>query len=275
MAAEDYFLLGRALSRTGQDDQALKTLEMAKAADPDRLEMLDELAQVYFRKDLPAAAEAIAERLIREPGWEVRGQLLMGTCLAARNDPAGAARALQRAFQLDPAGKAAAPQPVEPLRMLLVRSWLKSGQPTEARRVLEMLPVSGSDPESAWLLSRCFLQEGDLGPATAALERAGSYRGDWPLDPEPATYVGEAKCASCHAEIARSVLASHHSTTFSRPTDPGSVSMPDRPLADPADPQVSHSFGPGKDGLKVEAKVGDQVYRALARYAFGIVPIVM
>ena len=27
MTAEDYFLLGRALSRTGQDDSALKSLE--------------------------------------------------------------------------------------------------------------------------------------------------------------------------------------------------------------------------------------------------------
>src|SRR5207247_1619140 len=70
MTAEDYFLLGRALSRTGQDDLAWKSLEAARAADPDRPETLDELAQVDLRTDRPAAAEAIAERLAQQPGWE-------------------------------------------------------------------------------------------------------------------------------------------------------------------------------------------------------------
>src|SRR5262249_56327098 len=56
MTAEDYFLLGRALSRTGQDELAVKSLEAARAADPARLELLDELGQVYFRTARPAAA---------------------------------------------------------------------------------------------------------------------------------------------------------------------------------------------------------------------------
>ncbi len=269
MTAEDDFLLGRALSRTGQDELALKFLEKAQAADPDRLEMLDELAQVYFRRDRPAAAEAIADRLVHEPGWEARGQLLLGTCLAARNDPAGAARALRRAFDLDPEGQAASPHPVGPLRMLLVRSLLQSGQPTEARRMIQARPGFESDPESSWLLSRCFLQERAWEPAAAALERAGTYRDQWPLEPEPAPYVGAAKCGSCHRSNYQAVLASHHATTFSRPRDPGSLSLPDHRVSDPADPKVSLTFEPGEDGIRVETKVGDQVYRALARYAFG------
>ena len=77
MTAEDYFLLGRSLSRTGQDDLALKALEASRDAEPDRLEMLDELAQVYFRKDRPAAAPAIAERLIHQPRREARSQLYL------------------------------------------------------------------------------------------------------------------------------------------------------------------------------------------------------
>src|SRR5438270_14006569 len=111
MTAEDYFLLGRALSRTGQDDLALKSLETARDAEPDRLETLDELAQVYFRKDRPAAAEGLARRLLREPGWEARAQLMLGTFRAAQHDPAGAADALRRGFELDPDGKAASPHP--------------------------------------------------------------------------------------------------------------------------------------------------------------------
>src|SRR5262249_33985440 len=117
MTAEDYFLLGRALSRTGQDDLALKSFEVARAADPERLEMLDELAQVYFRTDRPAAAVALAERLAREPSWEARAQLMLGTFRAELNDPAGAVRALRRAFALDPEGKVAAPHSARPLRL--------------------------------------------------------------------------------------------------------------------------------------------------------------
>ena len=45
---------------------------------------------------------------------------MLGTFRAARHDPDGAARALQRAFELDPEGKAAAPHPAGPLRLLLV-----------------------------------------------------------------------------------------------------------------------------------------------------------
>ena len=65
---------------------------------------------------------------------------MLGTFRAARHDPAGAAQALQRAFELDPDGKAAAPHPAGPLRMLLVRSLLQSAQPAEARRVLQAIP---------------------------------------------------------------------------------------------------------------------------------------
>ncbi len=269
MTAEDYFLLGRALSRTGQDDLALKSLEVARDADPDRPEMLDELAQVYYRKDRPVAAEELASRLVREPGREARAQLMLGTFRAARHDPAGAARALQRAFELDPDGKAAAPQPARPLRLLWVRSLLQSAQPAEARRVLEAIPEWQSDPESAWLSSRSFLQERVWSQAATALQAAGSYRRNHPLEPEPAPYVGADACAECHRSTYDTVLNSRHGTTFARARDARSLPLPDRPFPDPADPKVQHRYERRDDGIHVETRVGDQVFRALARYALG------
>ena len=269
MTAEDYFLLGRALSRTGQDDLALKSLEVARDADPDRPEMLDELAQVYYRKDRPVAAEELASRLVREPGLEARAQLMLGTFRAARHDPAGAARALQRAFELDPDGKAAAPQPARPLRLLWVRSLLQSAQPAEARRVLEAIPEWQSDPESAWLSSRSFLQERAWSQAATALQAAGSYRRDHPLEPEPAPYVGADACAECHRSTYDTVLNSRHGTTFARARDARSLPLPDQPFPDPADPKVQHRYRARDDGIHVETRVGDQVFRALARYALG------
>jgi tetratricopeptide (TPR) repeat protein len=269
MSAEDYFLLGRALSRTGQDELALRSLETARAADPKRWETLDELSRVYFRNDRPAAAEEIATRLAEQPPWEVRGQLMLATARAVRNDPAGAVRALQRALKLDPELTAAAPYPAKPLRLLLVRSLLRTGQPALARAALPAGAASGSDPESAWLLSRCFLQEREWRQAADALEQGASYRHDYPIEPEPAPFVGAARCALCHRAIAQSVLASRHATTFSLPRDPKALSFPEQRIADPADSTVSHTFQPANDGIHMETRVRDQIFRAVARYAFG------
>jgi tetratricopeptide (TPR) repeat protein len=269
MAAEDYFLLGRALSRTGQDELAEKSLEASLAADPGRPETWEALAPILARRDRSVAAEDLAERLARAPGWEVRGLMMLGTFRAQNQDPAGAAQALRRAFALDPDGKAAAPQPPGPLRLLLARCLLQLGRPVEARRILQAIAGSGSDPQFAWLLSRCFLQEKAWAAAAAALEAARSYREDYPLDPEPASYVGAARCGSCHRSNYQSVMASRHARTFSRPRDPRALTLPDHPVPDPADPQVSHTFQAAEDGIRAETRVRDQVFRALGHYAFG------
>jgi tetratricopeptide (TPR) repeat protein len=269
MTGEDYFLLGRALSRTGQDDLALKALEAAHDVDPDRIEMLDELAQVYSRKDRAGAAAAIAERLSQEPGWETRACMMLGTFRAALNDPAGAARCLERAYELDPTAKAAAPHPAQPLWMLMVRSLLQTGRAAKARHYLETIPQVSSAPEFAWLRSRSFFQDKDWKEAAKALDSSASYRTENPLEPEPAPYVGAARCASCHRSIYETHLLSRHSTTFGHARDPGHFPLPDRPLPDPVQPEVTHSFQRLESGIKVETRAGDQVFHALASYALG------
>ncbi len=216
MTTEDYFLLGRCLSRTGQDDLALKALETAREADPNEPEMLDELAQVYLRKQRPAAAAALSRRLIPRQRWEARANLTLGTALAELRDPAAAASALSRAFELDPLGKAAADLTAGPFQMLLTRCLLQTGRPAEARRILENMAAARPDEESAWLLSRCFIQQKAWDKAARALQSAGSYRADHPLDPEPASYVGSARCASCHNAESDAYLSSRHNATFAR-----------------------------------------------------------
>jgi len=194
---------------------------------------------------------------------------MLGIFRTSLNDPAGAVRALRRAFELDPSGKAAAPASAAPFQKLLVRSLLQTGKPAEARLFLRSLPTWENDSEASWLMSRCFLQEKDWKHAALALKGAGSYRHDYPLDPEPAPYVGAARCALCHAAEYKAVTASRHATTFSFARQPQAVPLPDRPVPDPGDPRVSHTFRRGHDGIGVESRVGDQVFRALAVYAFG------
>jgi tetratricopeptide (TPR) repeat protein len=269
MTAEDYFLLGRALSRTGDDDSALKSFQAADNADPQRGENLNALAETYFRMDLDSAAEATAERLTHTEGWETRAQLMLGMFRWERHDPAGAARALERAFERDPTGKAAAPASAAPFQKVLVRSLLQLRQPERARRYLQQFRLVGSDSETAWLLSRCFLQEKDPERAAALLDQARAHREEFAFDPEPAYHVGAAKCGSCHRQIYNSVLASRHGTTFARVVDLEGVALPDHALPDPGNPAVTHTLKRTEDGIRVETRVGDKVLAAVARYAFG------
>ena len=269
MDSEDFYLLGRAHGRTGQLDAAYKSYETARLGNPDHPETLFALAQLYLQNDRDFAAEEIGERLALLSGWEARGQLVLGPARAALNDAGGAARALQGWLQLDPRGEAARPAPVGPFQMLLARSLLKARQPVEARRLLETILVAAPDPEASWLLSRSFIQERNWEKAAAVLEQAPSFRAEHPLEPEPAPYVGEARCAKCHREIFQSLLASTHATTFSRGRELGQLALPPKPIPDPGDPQVTHSWNRLGQTLQVETRYRDQVSRAVVDYAFG------
>jgi cytochrome c-type biogenesis protein CcmH/NrfG len=267
--AEDLFLLGRALSRTGQIDAAFKSYERARLADPDHPATLDALAQLYLRNDRENAAEEAAERLVRQPGWEARGLLLLGAARAELHDPNGAVQALRRFFQLDPEGRAAAPSPVRTFRLLLARSLLRSRQPAEARRLLQDLLAREPDAEAAWLLGRCYIQEQDWGRAATMLQPGASFRAEHPLESEPAPYVGAARCAGCHREIYRSLIATKHATTFSRARELDTLVLPPHPLPDPGNPQVTHDFMRRDGSLQIETRAGEQAQRAVIDYAFG------
>ncbi len=269
METEDLFLLGRSLMRTGKVDLAFKTYERARLANPDHPETLNALAQLYLQNDRESAAEVAAERLVRQPGWEARGLLVLGTARAELHDPAGAVVALRRFFELDPEGAVAAPSPVRPFRLLLARSLLKTRRPAEARQVLANLLAQGPDAEASWLLGRSYIQEKDWDRAAALLEPGESFRAEHPLESEPAPYVGAVRCAACHAEIYRSLMATKHATTFSRPQDLDRLALPSNPVPDPGNPQVTHEFKRARGSLEVKTKAREEVQRAVIDYAFG------
>ena len=130
-------------------------------------------------------------------------------------------------------------------------------------------PGPRADPEASWLLSRVYLQQGAIAEAQEALARAGSYRGDNPLEDEPSPYVGEARCQPCHAAIFRDSLANRHTQTYYRGAQLRGLPRPDRPLADPTDPKVTHAIKEVDGALWEETRVGDTVLRSLIEYAFG------
>lgn len=267
--AEDLFLLGRALIRGGQVDSAYEAYRTALERDPDHPEVLAALAALYARTDRVYAAAEVAERLARQPASEARAQVILGRIRAEVQDPAGAARALRRGLQLDPQGRAVAPLPVASIRKLLAASLLKTGRPAEARTALDTLLGADPDPEASWLLSRCFIQEGDWDRAAAVLQQHPSYRSEHPLEPEPAPYVGEARCAACHRTQSDAVLNSRHAATFAPAGELASLPLPRDPLPDPGDPRVRHLVRREGDALVVETRKDDRVFRAVIDYAFG------
>jgi cytochrome c-type biogenesis protein CcmH/NrfG len=269
METEDLFLLGRSLMRTGKVDLAFKTFEQARLVNPNHPETLNAIAELYLKNDRESAAEVAAERLARQPGWEARGLLILGTARDALHDPAGAVLALNRFFELDPDGRVAAPRPVRPLRLLLARSLLETRRPAEARQLLMSVIAHGPDAEASWLLSRSYIQEHDWDRAAALLEPSASFLALEPHAFEPAPYVGAARCAACHSEIYRSLIASKHATTFSRAEDLDELVLPSSPLADPGNSQVTHDFKRLDGSLQIETKAGDEVQRAVIDYAFG------
>ena len=106
---------------------------------------------------------------------------------------------------------------------------------------------------------------------TAALGRAGSYRSENPLEPEPSPYVGGASCVACHREEStqprdRAVMLGR----FIMARGLLDLPFPERPLADPDDPKVTHAIMRENDKIKVETHAGDKVYRLIVEYAFGI-----
>jgi hypothetical protein len=218
-------------------------------------------------------AAATAERLAHQPSWEARGFLLLGEIRVQLDDRQGTVDALRRGLELDP-GASGALHPPSYFRKLLARSLLALGRPVEARQALEAIGVSNAvasvDGEAEWLKSRAWLQEGKLPEAEGALTLAGSFRAANPLIPEPSPFAGEASCVSCHPKESRSHEQSRHARTLHHDRGLLELPIPDRPLTDPDDSKVTHTFRRDNERVKVETRAGDKVYQVVVDYAFGV-----
>ena len=257
-----------ASNRAGRADSALQVWQQALAHDPDHAETLEQLALAYTKRNRLVEAASLYERLARQPGWELPGELSLAGLRAELGDPAGAARVLEQALNRESAGSLD-PEAHARYRKLLARVLLRTGKASNARLALTGLLERGTDREASWLLSRALLQEGALTPASLALDHSGSYRSENPLELEPSPYVGESQCAECHRDIFRAYQASRFTTTLLRGKQLLELPYPDKPTPDPADPAVVHRFQKTEEVVQVETRVNEKIFRAVVDYAFG------
>ena len=268
LQAEDLYLLGRGLDRAGQKDAAGRLWEKALRLQPDHADTIEQLIIRDTAQNRLAEAAALAERLARQPGWELRGELNLGALRSELNDPAGAAAVLKRAMDR-PEAASLDLKASSAYRKLLARTLLQTSRADEAAGVLRKLLEKGADPEASWLLSRAALQAGAISEASAALQAAGSYRADHPLESEPSPYVGERQCTECHRDASRALQASRHATTLTRGESLMDLPYPRHPVPDPDDPKVTHTFRLEDGKVRYETRANDRVLRAVIDYAFG------
>jgi tetratricopeptide (TPR) repeat protein len=270
---EDFFLLGLTFARAGNLDRAFEIWNEATQSGPDYPDMLDHLARLAARLQRLDEAAVAARKLQLQPGWEARGLLILGEIQLLLKNPDGAAEAIRKGLELDPSAKGL---PVSPhhFRKLLARSWLEIGQPARAIETLTAEPgkIDSAliDPEASWLLSRAYLQNGRSSDALAALKRSGAFRDENPLVPEPSPFTGAARCASCHPKETMTHNRSRHSRTLHRGPALLELPFPDKPLADPDDPKVTHTFKRDRKRIQVETRAGDRVFETVVEYAFGV-----
>ena len=270
--AEDLYLEGTRIGRAGKTLEALEKLEAARKLDPKHAETLESLSRVYTREHRLDDALKAAEELKQLPGYELSGGLMAGVLLVQMNDHEGAIAPLQAALlgsgKSDALKKAASDPSL--FQKVLARSWLRTGKPAEAETLLrDILKAKGTDEETEWLLSRALLQQGKINEAAEARERSGTYGPNHRADPEPSLYVGERACAPCHSKIFEDSSHNRHTQSYIHGKDLLNLPMPDKPLADPSDPSVTHLYKKVGDRIEVETKVGNQLYKAVVDYAFG------
>jgi tetratricopeptide (TPR) repeat protein len=265
-AAEDYFLRGQAFTRLRQTDSAIQAWRKALELDGAHLESRIALDAMLVRLDRLAEARREAESLAAQPGSDGLGEVMLGQIHARALDPAGAAQSLARALA-HPEQWAHLFDPIS-VRRLLARSLLAVGQPAKARAHLSLLPQSPADPETSWLIARCDLQEGAV-TSSAVAGSARSYRDAHLMEPEPAPYIGAARCAPCHERIFQAQDHSRHARTYLSKREISQLPYLRPAVADPANARVLHTFSKTDDGVVAQTQVQDQAFRMLIDYAFG------
>jgi hypothetical protein len=278
LGAEELLALGRALLVRDRLVLGWTALEAARRIDPGHAESaraLDELQGKLNRavgRDQEARREAAdqVEYLRTVRGGPALGLLVLG--LARYGADPGRERAfLDRLLIRDRSALRSIESPADAVK-LVARLLMETGRADEASDLIRPLTDGPRvDREAAWLLSRAALQLGQGETADRMLERAEGFGRDG-TSPEPAPFVGSRKCAECHRSAYREAQqASPHARTIYHGEGLKDVPLPDRPVPDPLDPRILHTFTrTAPDHIRLETRDAQgRVARAVIAYALG------
>lgn len=264
--AEDLFLLGKSLATGGRVVLAWAAYDAATKLDPKNREASAALAALHGKIETLGDAVHEADRFTAVPSGPALAQLVVGVLSVEKTEwtPGKFDPWLDKIIQLERPvllkldGAAAA-------RRLIARFLLEEARPAEARAWI----AADKNQEAAWLRSRAFLDEGLMEPASAELEKAGTFGVDEPIAFEPSPYAGSKRCAECHGANYKAEQSSRHATTIGSGDALKAVPLPNGPVSDPAEAGVVHRFSRDGSTINVASTVGDETFRGVVAYALG------
>ena len=259
MTADDFYLLGVALSRSG-NRRAASRCGSRDCGDPDHPEILDELTRVYLEADRFNDAAPAAGRLAKHPDWRARAD----ACWARSSWPGTTRRG-----PLDSWRRAMGTIGVAGCRRLRAAGHPERPGPGPA-------PRAGGRPRPATISSRSWqgarrrglvapeprlFAGGALAEALAALKDAGSFADEDPTLPDPAPFVGAAQCAVPPREVRRPATSPAMPGPSIGPPSSGTWSCLGR--SSPTRPTEGHPYVPEVgDRLEQETHTPDPIFQA-------------
>jgi hypothetical protein len=286
--ADDCFALCSALFAQDRIGLGRAALEAARRIDPKHQATVATLDAFRHRQAVSKGGErtrlqesvSLVEPLQSIPGGSPLGLLVLAVArYATSSDQEEEFFDRLRWRNLALLGRLAAPD--DALKMA-ARLLLETGRALEARDLLAGLektrapsgPTSGrpeSDQEAAWLLSRAALQVGEHETADAMLAQAGDFGKSTAALIEPSPFAGSRRCGECHRTLWRAQQhASRHSQTLRFGAELKDVPLPPGPVADQADPGITHRFKRKSDReIELESSNDALIVRAIVDYAVG------
>ena len=138
LEAEDHLVLGLLHPTTGAGRRGGASWKKVLEAGHVSPQSLEELGRLCVQGRRWEEAILATERLSRQPGWEARGSMMLGTIRVELNNMPGAAVSFRRALELDPAVVDKSHDPT-PLRKVIARTFLRTSRPDEAWPLLQSI----------------------------------------------------------------------------------------------------------------------------------------
>lgn len=214
---EDLYLVGLILMRQGRIQTGEELVKQALKVDPDYVEPLKFLSDFYFRNNQKFKALALNDQWFQSNRLDPDALLMRGQIFDSLAEPKSAVEAFSSLLKIKKTTKEPAFNRDYVIKMT-ARNLLRDQRPELAKAILlNSQYATLMDQETHWLLSRAYLQSGDVALAQDSLQKykdaieQGAPRVDFE---EPAPFTGAESCRPCHETNYEDQQNSRHALTF-------------------------------------------------------------